>query len=183
MRRIFIDGIWNTGKTTIAELLAEQEKLVFIREPVFPVYENNKVPGSIIDEWYIKSFEQNSQLADSLEQDCVLERSVLSALTFMSHKGIPLSNYTVDVRESDVYILFDVKIEPYLTSLSRMEDFKQNIVQRNQKLIIEYSTIYKKVAEKMRISNIDLIEVFNEKGFLPKDEILQQIKLILNRTK
>ncbi|MFA5133930.1 MAG: hypothetical protein WC459_03975 [Patescibacteria group bacterium] len=82
---IIIEGIWSSGKTTLAKLLSKKLKAKFLREPNHITSGVKSKDIHYITSWYLKAHKANFDLAVILAsrgENIIIERSTLYNIAF-----------------------------------------------------------------------------------------------------
>ena len=152
MKKIYIDGAWGIGKSTLCNFLAEGQHLTYINEPVFPVkISSANFSEEIIEKWYLNAHLRNVILANEISADVVLERSMVSALTYslyyqkrIEHHRNFIENY-LKLNTNSVFILLDFNYVDYLVIRDQFEDYRKPLVRRHAGLIEGYEKVFSSI--------------------------------------
>ena len=161
---IILEGLWNTGKTTLCEYLKKFYGLRFIEEPNHIKAEIKMKTREDITNWYFKEHLRNLKKAFKLAdkgRNITVERSPISTLAFA--KAFFSENLSLDKQINEMKYLFKkYKNRPHLILLkhpnysSLVESFSQD-----KETVIYSSLEFLKKFEKYLISFCHLFEKNN----------------------
>lgn len=87
MNKLFlVEGLWNTGKSSICCYLKEKHKFFYIQEPNHIKSDLNNANRRSITKWYLKEHIKNLQAGINLlnvNYNVVIERSPISSIAFI----------------------------------------------------------------------------------------------------
>ncbi len=147
--KIIIEGFWNIGKSTLAQILSQEFGHSIFREPD---HLKNKVVQGDIDQWYIEEHLKNQKLFFENENHLLIsERSILSSAAFLyAKKNKNSSNILKD------FILYYQKSRPLVVFLyaekATIKELAKNILDfdvrkllQNELFIERYETFFRNV--------------------------------------
>lgn len=183
MKKIYIDGVWGLGKSTLCKRIAERQSFTYIDEPVFPV-KISKVTfdDEIIDKWYLNAHLVNAMLAHEIPNDVVLERSMVSTLVYQEHYRKNIYNRQgfieryLKLNLNSIFILLDFDYPDFLAIKDRFSDYRKPLINGHLGLIREYE---KKFSRIMTSSFPDLkyykIKTLDQSGYIDTEVVYKEI--------
>jgi len=161
---IILEGLWNTGKTTLCEYLQKFHSFSFVKEPNHVKVKLRAKTRRDITNWYFKKHLQNLEKAFRLTQkreNVVIERSPISAIafakTFFPENLFPEKG--INAMENKMkYLLKRHKNKPYLILLKHLDYSSLINFLSKDKLMVAYAKLeFLEKFEKRLISSCALL--------------------------
>ncbi len=166
---IILEGLWNTGKTTLCEYLQKFHDFSFVKEPNHVKAKIRAKTRRDITSWYFKKHFQNLEKAFRLTQkgeNVVIERSPISAIafakTFFSKNLFPEKEINT-MKNKMKYLLKSHKNNAYLIFLKHLDYSSLINFLSKDKLMVAYAKL--EFLEKFEKCLISFCNLFGKNNF------------------
>jgi len=147
--KIIIEGFWNIGKSTLAQILSQEFGYSIIKEPD---HLKNRVVQGDIDQWYIAEHLNNQKLFFKNEsQRLISERSILSSAAFLyakENKNVSniLKDFILYYQKSRPLIVFLYAEKATIRELAKnIQNFDVEKLLQNELFIERYEAFFKNI--------------------------------------